>query len=163
MMIKTIDTILTDTELEYLHSKCERFVKNNETTPDGKQWFYNSMHIWDDANLANFHLRLLNVVGDKYEIQHNGIFINKVIPETNVDDGYHIDSSDLSIVMFLNDNFEGGEFEYYETPKQLIQIKPDINKCIVLNKEILHRVLPIKDGERYTLIVWFKLTKKSLL
>lgn len=162
-MIKTIDRLLTDSELKYLLSKCEQFVKNNETIPDGENWFYNSMHLWDDENLMNLRLRLIDFVGDKYEIQYNGIFINKVIPQTNTNDGFHRDSSDLSIVMFLNDDFTGGEFEYYETPTTLVKIQPSIDKSVLLNTEVLHRVLPIHSGERYTLIVWFKLAKKSLV
>lgn len=162
-MIKTIDRILSDEELQYLLSKCEHFVKNNEKTPDGKNWFYNSMHLWDDSKLTNLRFRLLEFVGDGYQLQYNGIFINKIVPHTNINDGYHIDSSDLSIVMFLNDDFEGGEFEYYKNSKQLVKIKPDINTSILLNKEIVHRVLPIKSGVRYSLIIWFQVINKNFI
>ena len=160
-MIKTINNILTVTELEYLHFKCKNFIKNNETIPDGKLWFYNSMHL-DENELIELRSRVSDIVGENYEIQSNGIFINKITPETNLNDYYHVDSCDLTIVIYLNDNFEGGEFEYIQQ-NETHKIKPYTNLSIMMDREIPHRALSIQNGERYSLIIWFKLTKKPFL
>lgn len=161
-MIKTVNDILTDSELMYLQTQCERFVKNNETIPDGKFWFYNSMHLWNDSKLDNLCTRLLDVVGDDYEIQYNGIFINKITTETNKNDGYHIDSSDLTAVIYLNNDFNGGNLEC-QIKGGNIQIVPQKNLLLLMKRGINHRVLPITHGERYSLIVWFCKKKKEII
>jgi hypothetical protein len=160
-MIKTSNDFLTDDELRYLQSKCESFVKNNETIPDGKFWFYNSMHLWNDSKLDNLCGRLSDVVGDRYEIQYNGIFINKITTETNKNDDYHIDSCDLTAIIYLNNDFIGGNLEC-QIKGGNIQIVPEKNLLLLMERGINHRVLPITNGERYSLIVWFRKKKKDM-
>jgi hypothetical protein len=161
-MIKTFSNLLLENELNYILTRCESFVKNNQTIPDGVNWFYNSMHLYDDTNLNEFRNRVLDVVGNEYNIQHNGIFINKIIPETNTNDGYHRDESDLTIVTYLNDDFIGGEFEYVVN-NELKIINPRTNLSIIMDKKILHRVLPITEGVRYSLVTWFRLINKNII
>lgn len=161
-MITEYKDLLTNEELSYILTKCDSFVKNNQTIPDGLNWFYNSMHLYDDTNLNDFRERVLDVVGYEYNIQYNGIFINKIVPETNKNDGYHRDESDLTIVTYLNDDFIGGEFEYVVN-NELKIIKPQTNLSIMMDKKILHRVLPITEGVRYSLVTWFRLVNKNII
>ena len=161
-MISQLSNILTENELVWLNSKCEEFVKNNDTIPDGKLWFYNSMHLYDSVELNEYKERVLNVVGDDYELQYNGIFINKITPETNLNDEYHVDSCDLTIVTYLNDNFSGGEFEY-KKDGNLNLIIPKKNLSILMDREIPHRVMRTYDGNRYSLITWFRKKTKTII
>ena len=160
-MIKVLSNILTESEIQLLNTKCESFVKTNETEPDGKVWFYNSMFI-NDNELDEYKKRVCEIVGDDYEIQYNGIFINKVTPFTNRNDDYHVDSSDLSIVTYINDDFIGGYFEY-KKENELSIIKPEVNLSILMDREIPHRVTSVHNGTRYSLITWFKKVKKELV
>jgi hypothetical protein len=161
-MIKVLSNILTDFEIQWLNTKCKSFIKTNETEPDGKIWFYNSMFIYDCIELDGYKKRVTGLVGDEYEIQHNGIFINKITPETNLNDDYHVDSSDLSIVTYINEEFTGGQFEYVQNDVT-VRIKPSVNLSILMNREIQHRVLKINEGVRYSLITWFKTKNKSVI
>lgn len=162
-MITEYKNLLTDIELEFLHSKCESFIKNNLTIPDGINHFYNSMHI--ENGLDDFKEKVLKIVNEKsidYKLQHNGIFINKITSETNLDDSYHRDESDLTIVTYLNSNYIGGDFEYIIDNK-IFTFKPTINSSIIMDKKILHRVLRVTEGVRYSLVTWFRLINKNII
>ena len=161
-MIKTFFDLLDNEELNWLGEKCKGFTKTNDTEPDGKLWFYNSMFLNEEDKLVNFKKRVLDLVGDKYEIQYNGIFINKITTDTNTNDDYHVDSSDLSIVTYINDDFTGGYFKYKQDNNTHL-IKPILNLSILMDREIPHKVLPINRGVRFSLITWFKKKKKEMV
>ena len=63
----------------------------------------------------------------------------------------HNKTRKLSMTALLNDEFEGGEFEFYNTPK-LEMNKGDI---ILFPSFELHRVKPVTKGVRYSLVTWF--------
>jgi Rps23 Pro-64 3,4-dihydroxylase Tpa1-like proline 4-hydroxylase len=162
-MITKFTNLLSTEEKLYLKELCKNFIKNNDTTPDGINNFYNSMHVNDGLDLFKIIVtEIANHNSNGYEIQYNGMFINKITSDTNKNDGYHRDESDLTIVTYLNDDFEGGEFEYKENGK-MIKIQPQENLSILMNKTILHRVLPVTNGERYSLVTWFRMLNKNII
>jgi predicted 2-oxoglutarate/Fe(II)-dependent dioxygenase YbiX len=57
-----------------------------------------------------------------------------------------------NLVCFLNDDFTGGEFEY--TSLENTVIKPTTNTALVFRPELAHRVLPVTQGARYTLVAF---------
>ena len=64
----------------------------------------------------------------------------------------------LSMTVLLNDNYEGGEFQFafYKEEKCGINT-PEFNKIgsiIVFPSEIEHRVTPVTKGIRYSLVSW---------
>ena len=65
----------------------------------------------------------------------------------------HQDAGDhLSFIIYLNDDFEGGE-----TIVDGIEIKPKVGRLIIFsNGFYLHQVNKITKGKRYTLIAWFR-------
>jgi len=60
---------------------------------------------------------------------------------------------DLSTVLFLNDDFEGGEFCF---PDFRIKVKPEpgLLVCFPSNQLYKHGVEPVKSGERYSIVNW---------
>ena len=58
----------------------------------------------------------------------------------------------LSMTIVLNDNYEGGEFEFFNN-KSLIKEKT--GTIIVFPSYIVHKVKPVTKGTRYSLVVWF--------
>lgn len=60
---------------------------------------------------------------------------------------------DLSLVLFLNDDFEGGEF-YFPDLKIKITPEPGLLVCFPSNHYYVHGVLPVKKGIRYSMVSW---------
>lgn len=67
---------------------------------------------------------------------------------------------DLSTVLFLNDDFEGG---YFYFPDFRIKIKPEpgLLVCFPSNQNYLHGVEPVLSRHRYSLVNW--MTVKGFL
>lgn len=59
----------------------------------------------------------------------------------------------LSMTIVLNDDYEGGEFQFFADEENLIKEKR--GTIIVFPSYMMHRVKPIKSGTRYALVVWF--------
>ena len=65
----------------------------------------------------------------------------------------------LSMTLLLNDNYEGGEFQFASYAKEECKIStPEFNKVgsvIVFPSGMEHRVAPVTKGVRYSLVNWF--------
>ena len=66
----------------------------------------------------------------------------------------------LSMSIILNDDYEGGEFQFseYLNGKCTITTVPDKNELgtiIVFPSGVEHRVKPVTSGTRYSLVCWF--------
>ncbi|SVA64284.1 uncharacterized protein METZ01_LOCUS117138 [marine metagenome] len=65
----------------------------------------------------------------------------------------------LSMTVLLNDNYEGGEFEFCSYNRTDYQITaPNIGgagSIIVFPSAQEHRVAPVTKGTRYSLVAWF--------
>jgi len=64
----------------------------------------------------------------------------------------------LSMSIILDDNFEGGAFEFASYDKEKCTITPieaTAGSIIVFPSFMEHRVTPVKKGTRYSLVVWF--------
>lgn len=66
---------------------------------------------------------------------------------------------DFGCVLYLNDNYEGGEIYF---PNQNVQLKPKPNTLVFFpgTLEYLHGVYPITNGIRYTLTSFWTYNKK---
>jgi hypothetical protein len=69
----------------------------------------------------------------------------------------HFDTArpnDIATLVYLNDNYEGGEIYF---PEHNIYIKPEKGDlvCFPDNPGYIHGVMPITSGTRYTLPRWF--------
>jgi hypothetical protein len=67
----------------------------------------------------------------------------------------------LSSVMYLNDDYEGGEIEFANSN---VKIKPEAGSIIFFPSNFLyvHEVLPITNGYRYSMPHWFHNRKDML-
>jgi PKHD-type hydroxylase len=65
----------------------------------------------------------------------------------------------LSLTVLLNDNYEGGEFQFATlNSEECIIDTPEFNKTgmiIVFPSDVEHRVAPVTKGIRYSLVAWF--------
>jgi predicted 2-oxoglutarate/Fe(II)-dependent dioxygenase YbiX len=62
---------------------------------------------------------------------------------------------DLSVVYFLNDDFEGGELFF---PKLDLLIEPEAGTlvCFPSDHNYIHGVKPVATGRRYTVVTWMR-------
>lgn len=89
-------------------------------------------------------------------IKLNNCWLNKIDVNTNKNDEFHYDSSDLSFILYLNDDFNGGVYEYMDETKKIFGVNPKKFMTITTQKnQVLHRVLPVSDGVRYSLVCFF--------
>ena len=58
----------------------------------------------------------------------------------------------LSVSIILNDEFEGGEFEFLGHQKPVET--NGVGTVIIFPSYMVHRVRPIKNGTRYSLVAW---------
>jgi PKHD-type hydroxylase len=78
---------------------------------------------------------------------------------------WHVDSTNeiypdryYSCIVILNNNYEDGELEIIEN-NETITIEKSIGDLILFPSIYLHRVTPITNGERYTLVNWVMIDK----
>ena len=62
---------------------------------------------------------------------------------------------DISMVLFLNDDFEGG---YFSFPDLRIKVKPEpgLLVCFPSNNFYNHTVEPVISGNRYAMVTWMR-------
>ena len=64
----------------------------------------------------------------------------------------------LSMSVMLNDNFEGGAFEFASYNKEkcnITSIEASAGSIIVFPADMEHRVAPVTEGIRYSVVCWF--------
>jgi len=59
----------------------------------------------------------------------------------------------LSMTIVLNEDYEGGEVEFFDNNSGLIKEK--MGTVIVFPSYMVHRVRPVTKGTRYSLVAWF--------
>ena len=60
---------------------------------------------------------------------------------------------DISFVLWLNDDFEGGEFVFPDLGIKLAP-KPGLLLCFPSSHHYRHGVMPVTKGERFALVTW---------
>jgi len=64
-----------------------------------------------------------------------------------------------SIVIQLNNTYEGGILEIKNPKGELVPIKNKIGTLYIFNSRLTHRVTPVVSGVRYSLVNWISLVK----
>ena len=61
----------------------------------------------------------------------------------------------LTIVLFLNDNFGGGELRLLPDDAQPVVIRPRTGTLVAFDAATLHEVVPVIGGCRYSIVDWW--------
>jgi hypothetical protein len=154
-MINIHQNLLSEEDLLFLDSISSNFVET-QIPHNNNNYVRKSLNIKEE--LLEYQKRCSKYLPDEYKL--SGLWINKVTNETNVDDVFHNDAADLTIITYINEDFEGGEFEYF-FKNQKIKMIPKINYSIILNKKIKHRVLNVINGCRFSLISFYTIIEKK--
>jgi hypothetical protein len=127
--------------------------------------YYNRYKVLGESKHEQIVTDYLN---DLYLLEFNivGSWVNMVDINSNVNDSFHYDNCDLTMITYLNDDFDGGEFEYIDEHNNINKIVPKKNLSIINNNSLQHRVLPVSNGIRFSLVYFLnsiKKTKKTML
>lgn len=161
-MLKIIKHLIDNETIQKLIYSCNEFTIN-ETPNETNHNYYFRKYVENHDGILNEYLTQINNHNDQNFIVKYGIvnsWINRVTVDTNKSDPPHFDDANLTFVTYLNDDYIGGEFEYFLDDKSFL-IKPEKGLTLIMNDELSHRVLPISNGVRYSLITFCKYKSKS--
>ena len=165
--IDFIDNLLSDSNVAELIDITKNFTPYR--TPDEPGNFYYNTYV-DTANFTDFLNSIQSYYyskSNKYLMEIGGMWINKVGNTSNKSDIFHNDESRLSTVTLLNDDYEGGYFNYFNEKEEEVSIKcKKFTTLIFDGKATRHRVLPVTQGTRWSLVTfWYpkEKTTKTLL
>ena len=161
------DDFLSIDEHIFLKKVCENFYPTS--TPE-QNYHYFKQTIEDCSHLKHFiEKSKYELLSFKHEfndmISIGEVWVNKVTPKTNTNDKVHVDINQLTSITFLNEDFEGGKLEIKQ--KENIVISPKKGRTLFFEgSKMAHRVLPVTNGERFTLVAfwnWKSKTSNSLV
>lgn len=162
-MVKVTDPLLTDEDITFYTKlvDSDKVKYDSIENSNGYRNYYNRFIVEDINCKDNITQKLISNRILNNDLSLVDIWVNKITPDSNKNDIFHTDSEDLTIIVYLNDNFVGGEFEYKEgdiTHK----LQPKKGLTLRLDNKVEHRVLPVIEGMRYSLVIFIK-KKKTLL
>jgi predicted 2-oxoglutarate/Fe(II)-dependent dioxygenase YbiX len=148
---------LNKTELEFLKNECVNFEEELFQIYSVQK----KMHLIK-TSLDNYISNVNNCI-KKNDVNFilEDMWINKVTTETNINDVYHYDKSDLTIVTYINRDYVGGDLEWINKSGKIEKITPSENLSILIPKNVYHKVTPVTDGIRYSMALFFKYDTKS--
>lgn len=145
--IKKEYNFLHQSEIKYLISLSENFIVHQFD-------LYHQTNI-DRGNLQTYLNTITEYISKNFvgEYQLKAIEMNR-ITESDSMDGFHQDECNLTFVTYFKINFEGGEFEYLDEKNSKL-IQPEVNLTLVMDRNLLHRVRPVIQGQRFSLVSFF--------
>ena len=63
----------------------------------------------------------------------------------------------LSFIIFLNDDYEGGDLQFlFPDERNIFNVKKNKGRIVIFPSNFLfrHRIMPVTKGERYSLVAW---------
>lgn len=159
-MVKYIDNILDKDEIEYINDFCKSINESLLEEPlVGRNSYRRKGIRLKDETIQ----KILNIVKNNYGIKctYTTSWINIVDNTSNKEDKFHYDVTDFSLIIYLNDDYVGGELEYKNSNivEDIKKYKPIKNTAILISKNVLHRVLPVTIGKRYSMVLFFDFDK----
>ena len=161
VLIEENNKILNDDDILYLNQKCENFNYSQKPKLYGEylNYFFREALDLKDISIQNIITNIEFYVKNRLNnvnIELHYLAINKVDVNSNKDDGFHNDVSPITFISYLNGDYSGGEFEYIDDNNNKIKVQPKKKLTIVMNDKTPHRVLPVTNGNRYSLVAFFR-------
>lgn len=144
-----IDGFLTEDEINILLLSAEddKFIKSHpgNIVQDLVTESMNSIPLISDRlmsyfNNAHSHTKITNIRRLKCG-EHMPAHKDEGIPNSK-------DIIMFGVAIYLNDDFTGGEINY---PDLNLSVKPKRSSIVIHDAKLLHKVLPVKSGVRYSI------------
>lgn len=157
-MVEKLYNLLNEEELDYLNSvinnKDAWKYRTEYNTP--KQYF--DSIIVDKNNLKNY----FNIITNNGEFNIIETGLNVITFETQLENSTHFDVSDISYATYLNEDFQGGEFVYYDENSIATIVKPIQGLTIKIENKTVHKVNKINKGIRFSLYTFLQKKQKNV-
>jgi prolyl 4-hydroxylase len=113
----------------------------------GKEW--STSGVCDHLRFVKYHRR------DQFLKHMDGTYSRMVVSQPQKSDNIQVykEQSFLSIVVYLNDSFEGGDTVFFDnnTKKEKFAVKPRTGSVLVMLHENLHEGACVTKGEKFIL------------
>ena len=132
----------------------EKFRKSKQITPNvfKGEWLYdliNRCFLKHNIKLISDELKEVQII--KYEVG------DYIVKHQDVS-GYDLEGTTLNryyvLNIILNDDFEGGEFFYYDNNDNPIKLENKAGVGLIFRTNIMHEVKPVLFGTRYSFSVF---------
>lgn len=150
-MIKVIKNFITESECDELilffkENKSKGFSNLNDNI-----YHFNAINITNKINNFSFTKKLFKQINN-LDLDGNGTLrIQHVDSSINAVEIPHTHTLPFSFVVFLNDDYEGGDLVFDN-----ITIKPKKGQLIYFHGTEGHYVSSVMGGDRYTLVCFLK-------
>ena len=151
--------ILSNVDMEFLYKKCNNLILSEspkEKTKNERNYYFREFLDLNDPLMHNIVMGLESYIKTKLytNLELDSMWINKI-------DNFHTDISPCSLILYLNDEYIGGELEYINDNNNKLKIIPQKNLMVIMNNRLKHRVLPVTIGVRYSLVAFFSFIGKQ--
>ena len=151
--------VLNDDDMELLQKKCDNFIPSQSPTldKDNINFYFREYIDLKDPLMNNIVMGLESYIKTKLytNLELKSMWINKIDSDSNKNDNFHKDISPCSLILYLNDDYIGGELEYINDTNNRVKIIPQKKLVVIMNNQLEHRVLPITSGVRYSFAAFF--------
>lgn len=163
--IKVFPDFINDRVITYLmfaltKSKSETFVSQKDNDDQPVNWITQYMAILDIFNVVE---RVKDKISEEYSMvnikeKENRLSVVKWEKgnslKLHVDDLGYVTDNHIAALIYLNDDYEGGELNF---PTHNMSIKPKRGDLVFFpgNKNYAHEVSEVLSGTRYTVPIWF--------
>ena len=90
-------------------------------------------------------------VGDHYKTHMDSLGTHSTRWIEKDNSNLHNKTRKMSMSLILNDDYEGGDLILYGAGK----VKQEIGSMVFFPSFLLHEVMPVTKGTRYSLVMWF--------
>ena len=152
----------------FFHDKmCQWFIDLYHNNDEAKQVFNNKkvLRLYDLITKEDTIKQFIPFIHENSRESFPGFYIkNMEVVEWNVGQGmdWHRDYPYYkgTSIIFLNDDFEGGELltasDYSEAMESTrVTHKPKKGSIVSFKDVVWHKVNPVTQGKRYTLAIWY--------
>lgn len=156
-MVKIEYNILDINELQLIEKLIVEF--NPDEIPELKSNGYRNDYYKQRIELPNTINDKVRTIIQKHtnkKVNIMAIWLNKIDNNSNQDDEFHRDDTDMSFVIYPYHNFIGGELEL---KNNILPIESNIGYIILHNVE--HRVRKVVEGVRWSIAFFCQYTKET--
>ena len=170
--IRVVENFLTKDECFHILNKCKEDISLSVAGTIGGNPNERKSSVGWVNDLGDVNQKLKDILKDSFII--NGMEVTGLGPfqftEYKVGEfyGWHTDRDSTtfmdrftSTVIQLNDDYTGGVLEIKNPKGELVPINNKVGTLYIFDSNLRHRVTPVEDGVRYSLVNWVSIIKTN--